>query len=153
MESLHAQHLKRNKSMRSQFIVGIDPGVKTGLAIWHRIKAELVAVETLPILKALGRVSELIAAEGKIELVFEDARQRKYFGSSGREKLQGAGSIKRDCSIWQEFCEMHGIPFTAIRPQAGSTKWKADRFKRVTKWEGRTSEHSRDAALLVFGSK
>lgn len=138
--------------MKSRFIAGADPGKRTGLAIWDRKERCLVAVETLPILKAMDRVKELIAAEGKVELVFEDARQRKWFGNSGREKLQGAGSIKRDCSIWVEFCEMHDIKYTAIKPQAGATKWTAEKFKRVTKWEGRTSSHSRDAAVLVYGS-
>ena len=141
------------EKIRPRFIVGIDPGVKTGLATWDIIEQKLVAVETLPILRALGRVSELIAAEGKIDLVFEDSRQRKWFGKAGREKLQGVGSVKRDCGIWQEFCEMHDIKFTARPPQPGSTKWSSDRFKKVTKWQPRTSEHSRDAALLVFGSK
>jgi hypothetical protein len=37
------------------------------------------------------------------------------------------------------------------KPQAHGTKWAADYFARVTGFKGRTSEHSRDAALLVYG--
>src|SRR5574337_2378 len=43
----------------------------------------------------------------------------------------------------------HKIPFKALNPSAGATKWDAERFARVTGWKGRTSEHSRDAAVLV----
>jgi len=31
------------------------------------------------------------------------------------------------------------------------TKLTADQFKRITGWHGRTNEHGRDAAMLVFG--
>ena len=30
------------------------------------------------------------------------------------------------------------------------TKSKADTFKKLTGWTGRTNEHARDAAMLVF---
>ena len=85
-----------------------------------------------------------------VEVWFEDARLRQWYGDKGREALQGAGSIKRDCGIWEEFCAMHGIPHRAIKPAKGATKWDAERFKKMTGWPGRTNEHARDAALLVF---
>lgn len=91
-------------------------------------------------------------------VVFEDARQRKWFtpersNSEYRGKLMGAGAAKRDAKIWEEFLQDNIIPYEAHKPQAGGTKWPADHWARVTGWEGRTSEHARDAALLVFGRK
>lgn len=139
--------------MKPRYLVGIDPGVKTGLAVWDREKKKLRIVATAGIIEAMAAVLELKdnPSEATIEVRFEDSRQRRWFGSKGREALQGAGSIKRDCSIWQEFCEAHGIKFTAVPPQTGATKWTVDYFQKLTGWKKRTSEHGRDAAALVVG--
>lgn len=138
---------------KPRFLIGIDPGVKTGLATWDRKEQRFTLVQSSGILDALNQVLAFVKVYGEVELWFEDARLRKWFGKAGREKLQGAGSIKRDCSIWQEFCEKHCIKFLPIKPAAGSTKWNANRFKKTTGWNGKTNEHSRDAALLIFGAK
>ena len=71
--------------------------------------------------------------------------------SLNKSKAQGAGSVKRDCSIWEDFCKDYGIPFWAKPPVKGATKVSADYFKMVSHYQGRTSEHSRDAAMLVIG--
>ena len=86
-------------------------------------------------------------------MIFEDARHRTWFGKDKNisAKLQGAGSIKRDCSIWEDFLQDYEIPFRAVPPQKGCTKWTEEYFKMVTGWKGKTSSHSRDAAVLVFG--
>jgi len=138
--------------MKPRYVVGIDPGVSTGFAVYDRHEKVLLQVSTLTILTAMTRVLDLIAHGCEIELLFEDARLRRFFGTKGREVLQGAGSIKRDCSIWQEFCELHGIKYTAIAPQNARTKVDAVLFGKLTGYTGRTSEHSRDASMLVFGA-
>jgi len=136
----------------NRIIIGIDPGVKTGLAAWVPAERRFQSIETMSIVKAMDWIM-LAKRDGlQVEVRFEDARLRTWFGKAGREQLQGAGSIKRDCSIWSEFCEYHDIPSQAVKPFKGGTKWSADYFKRLTGWKGRTSEHSRDAACLVFGA-
>lgn len=81
--------------------------------------------------------------------------------SEYRGKLMGAGAAKRDAKIWEEFlsdkdialpyADDLGLTFTMHKPQVHGTKWAAEYFARVTGFKGRTSEHSRDAALLVYG--
>ena len=137
----------------SQIIIGIDPGVKTGMALWNCKTQQFEFIKTLSITEAFQRCRMWKLGNGLNEIYFEDARLRTWFGNAGREKLQGAGSIKRDCSIWQEFCEYYEVPFQAIKPAKGNTKWSAEYFKRLTGWKNRTSEHARDAAALVFGMK
>lgn len=138
--------------------IGIDPGVSTGYAAWDAAERKLAEVQTLKIHKAIAFVLELHYTGLLHSVTFEDARLRTWFGKMDREQAkygaavrEGAGSVKRDCSIWADFLGDHGIAYKAIKPQAGATKWKADHFARVTGWTGRTSEHARDAALLVFG--
>ena len=138
-------------------LIGIDPGENTGLAIWDTREGKFLTLETLPIHQALVKVMLWRDNVGHdLQVVFEDARQRKWFPreknvSEYRGKLMGAGAAKRDARIWEEFLTDYGIPFTAHKPQAGGTKWSADYFAQVTGWTGRTSEHARDAALLVYG--
>lgn len=145
--------------MKEQIYIGIDPGTNTGMAVWYkRIEAGktqscFLSIETLKIHKALSEVNKLIKQYGKenVRVHFEDARQRKWYGNTGREKLQGAGSIKRDSVIWQDFLTDAGVEFHMIPPRNIATKMSQVDFVRLTKWPKKTSNHARDAAALVFG--
>lgn len=155
--------------------IGIDPGEHTGLAVWDSATRSFRVVATLPIHKAMTEVlkwahsPELFGARSncKVHVVCEDARQRTWFApernnSEYRGKLMGAGAAKRDARIWEEFLEDKdvalpyagreaGLTFEMHKPQKGGTKWPAETFAAITGYKGRTSEHSRDAALLVYG--
>lgn len=133
--------------------IGIDTGTHTGFAVWHSDSKHLAEVSTLSITQAMERIRLIAKVRGRddIRLFIEDARQRKWFGNAGREKLQGAGSVKRDCAIWEDWCREQGLRYQMIAPRNNRTKLSSLQFKALTKWPGRTSEHARDAALLVFG--
>lgn len=133
--------------------IGIDPGTKTGIAVWDKYANNFRKIETTGIVRAMMDIYDLhdYEASGLIEVVIEDARKRKWFGNSGREKLQGAGSIKRDCAIWEEFCKEIGVQYRFVAPKDIRTKLKSDSFKNITKWNGKTDQHGRDAAMLVYG--
>lgn len=126
-------------------LIGIDPGTHTGIAIkiegkWHR-------VETMTIFAALETV--VMYRYDNVLVRFEDARLRTYFGKSEREKLQGAGSVKRDCSIWEEVLTEYAIPFQRIHPRYVKAT-TAEQFKVLTGWHGQTSIHAREAAWLIL---
>lgn len=133
--------------------IGIDTGVHTGFAVWHSDTKYLAEVSTMTITQAMERVKMIADIRGKecVRLFIEDARQRKWFGNAGREKLQGAGSVKRDSRIWEDWCREQGLQYRMVAPKNNRTKLTASQFKLLTKWMGATSEHARDAALLVFG--
>lgn len=140
--------------------IGIDPGVHTGFAVWDTNRRDFTMVATFNIVVAMEntrREWERASIQDcrDMVVVMEDARQRQWLPrernlSEYRGKLMGAGSIRRDCEIWEEFCTHLGIRLVKIPPRKGLTKWTADYFARVTGWKGRTSNHARDAALLVF---
>ena len=139
--------------MSKKIYIGIDTGAHTGIAVWSQERKELLQVETLKIHQAMKLVEAHIEAYGsdKVVVRFEDARLRKWYGNSGREKLQGAGSIKRESGIWDDFLADLGIEYKAVAPKNNMTKLSADQFKRITGWTGRTNEHSRDSAMLIYG--
>lgn len=128
--------------------IGIDCGVKTGFAVSQN--GELRQVKTLKAVQAEAQILEFLAAKMPMKVYIEDARKRTWFGGAGRERLKGVGSVNRDCSRWQEFCEHYGIDFELVHPKNNVTKLDAAYFVMLTGWGERTSEHSRDAAMLVF---
>lgn len=135
--------------------IGIDPGVHTGYAAWNRQLRSFVMVCEFKLHVAMREVEGAHKAGLLHGVVVEDARQRTWFGERAaqaveRERLQGVGSVKRDCSIWEEFLTDLGAPFEMRKPAAGTTKWAAPYFRRVTGWTEQTNQHSRDAAVLVF---
>lgn len=145
-------------AMRPSLIVGIDPGVTTGVAVWDRTARVLTTVGSMTICAAMEFVKSLHKGVG-VEVWFEDAKQRKWLGDaderqrrSGAGIREGVGSVKRDCSIWREFCDLHKIPYKAVKPASGATKWTAEQFALRTKWQGRTNNHGRDAACIVWGA-
>lgn len=133
-------------------IFGIDPGTHTGVALWDCAAQRFKLLQALQVHRALELVASTCLAS-QVPVIFEDARQRQWFGHSGREKLQGAGAAKRDAAIWEHFLEDRGIPYIARAPSSGSTKWPALRFRQLTGWEEQTNEHARDAGVLVYGFK
>lgn len=137
---------------------GIDPGEHTGVAMYDG--AQLVEVTTVQIHRALQMVAsfvEVAQANGiPVKVVFEDARKRRWLpseknASEYRGRLMGAGSVKRDCTIWEDFLKDLGVDYVAQAPRAGMTKLSPEAFARLTGWNGRTSNHARDAAMLVYG--
>lgn len=138
--------------------VGIDTGTSTGLAVWDAAAQRFDTLATVGIVGAMRRILDLRAAASPVRIVAEDARQRKWLprersNAEYRGRLMGAGSVKRDAAIWEEFAAEYGIPLLLVPPRKGLTKWSPETFARITGYTGRTSEHARDAALLVFGRK
>ena len=136
-----------------KILIGIDTGVHTGFAVAfdHGEGGVLQKVQSLSITQAMQCVLEYEDEHDlkDIMLYIEDARKRTWF-TGGREKAQGVGSVKRDAQIWEDWCKEQGINFKLIHPAANATKMQAQEFTRKTGWTGRTNEHARDAAMLVF---
>lgn len=140
-----------------KYWIGIDCGVNTGFTVWNKEQKELALVDSFSIINAINKV-EAIAKEfpGQVFVRFEDARLRKWIPrqkteGAERGRREGAGSVKRDCSIWEEFLKENNIPYEAVAPKNNKTKLKAEAFRKLTGWTGETNEHSRDAGMLVFG--
>lgn len=137
------------------YVIGIDPGAKTGFAVYCRLTKKLTVVKTLMIHEAFKLVQEnnQVASEnvGKIFVRVEDARKRKRYGANSKAKVQGAGAIKIQCKQWEQFLISEGVSYQMVAPQSIRTKVDAAKFKLITGWEARTSNHGRDAGMLVYG--
>lgn len=137
--------------------IGIDTGVHTGLAIWDGNGRRFLSIEQLKIHRAMGVVEALAKANpGAVRARVEDARQRKWIPNMGSfrneiGRAKGAGSVERDCSIWEDFLADINVPCEMVAPRNNVTKLRQEAFANMTGWNQRTNEHERDAAMLVFG--
>ena len=149
----HAKMKEQAEAMQpttAKVLIGVDPGTHTGFAV--KTHGVYLTIETTTIYEALQRVVNLandVMPKHEILVRFEDARLRTFFGKSDREKLQGAGSVKRDCAIWEEVLTMYSIPFQRIHPKYVKAT-TAEQFKTLTGWPGQTSIHAREAAWLIL---
>lgn len=135
---------------RYHYVIGIDPGAMTGYAIKDTIESKYKVVASDLIVTVMQVVLDWDMF-CDIFVRVEDARLRKWFGKTSREVLQGAGSIKRDCQIWEEFLTKHRIPHEFVAPKDNKTKLDSKKFKMFTGWKGKTNEHGRDAGSLLLG--
>ena len=141
------------KKQTYRYYIGIDTGTNTGFAVWDKIEHKLIQVESLKIHQAMKEVSKF-ALSGNVFVVVEDARLKilpaKYQKHQSKDILQGVGSVKRDAAIWEDFLTDEGVPFQLVSPKGSLTKWDQAKFEKYTHWKGRTNNHARDAAMLVF---
>lgn len=129
--------------------IGIDPGVNTGIAIVQN--GHYLTIETMTITRAIHYINLILMDGHKIELYIEDPNLRKWYGHKSTAKTQGAGSIKRDYSIWKTYCKENNIKMTPIHPKDIGSLFDNDiLFKSATKWTKKCSIHARDAARMVY---
>lgn len=139
---------------KQKLLIGIDTGTDTGLGGWNPQTEKIEFIITTKIHKAM-RFIEKLAKDFDIYLRVEDARQRKWFGHNSNAKKQGAGSIKRDAIIWEDYLNdllKEGLikGFKMIHPIRGATKIDAPTFNKLTGFKGTSSNHARDAFLMVY---
>lgn len=131
----------------SKLVIGIDTGVNTGFAVWDCEEQCFLRVACLKIHQAMDLVLEFEPALVRVE----DARIFKGGKFISAAKRQGAGSVKRDASIWEDFLTDKGILFELVSPLDKGKKLNANQFKIRTGWTQPTNEHGRDAGCLIHG--
>lgn len=151
MEKRKGLHGPVTKPLPVVYVLGIDPGINTGFAIYDKEGKMLTAVMTLQVHEAFEIVRRMKQDGLRIFVRVEDARKRKRYGANSNAKLQGAGAIKIQCRQWEMFLQQEGISFDLVAPALVKTKVDAKKFKMITGWSARTSNHARDAAMLVYG--
>lgn len=151
--------------------IGLDLGTRTGLCIWQRDKHQrnggrIKVLRTIHAWQVFEQVFERMMQYKDLDamvhdgdrskyhalIVFEDARKMKlprHLTHGGR--AQGAGAVKWFCGQFEAFCEYNGFPYLAVKPNPKLTKLSKEKFYQLTGYEHRTSNHARDAAMLVFG--
>lgn len=140
----------------NRFYFGIDPGIVCGLALWDAQEQKFISVEGVKLHQLFSQL-DLYAPVYPITVRIEDPTTWHPFrGSDPHEnsmRIQGAGALKQTFKHIIEYLEDRNIEHTKIKLTGVRKKVKAPEFKALTKHQGSTNEHGRDAAMLVFGFK
>lgn len=133
-------------------VIGLDPGVRTGVALYDRQSKQILEAHTLDFCRALDFVCGFSKDEAAI--VVEDPGLNRptfrHHGQVGREKIsQNVGANKAEARLLISSLRKMGYLVRTVRPS--SAKWTRDQVKRHTGYTGSTSEHSRDAIKLCCG--
>ena len=143
-------------------LIGIDPD--KGWAEYDTVTKKLLDVETVDFWGIITRImttTQLIGDEAKIYC--EAPQKNAPVWTKGKtitkdvlaikmKIAQDVGRNKCKAELIGEYCLRNNIRFEFVKPTKKSlTKLKAEDFKKITGYEGRTSEHGRDAAMLVYG--
>ena len=159
--------------MNNKLYLGLDGGNHIGFAIWDPSLKKFTKLVTYDFWQCINEIDNLRKDSflyGKqLIVVVEDVSQNKpifklqkvYQITKGihNSKLAAAGKVaesvgrvKQTSDLLIKYCESQNIQVIKKRPRKNSnTKMKSDQFKRLTGYPDRTNEHSRDAAMLVFG--
>ena len=156
--------------------IGIDGGRETGLAVWNSETKAFLDIITTTFWGAIEIIQSYrdYSVNGKglpgysLTVVIENPAgnspvfkaEQVYKGTPGGHvhKLAAAGfvassvgSVKRESELMIEYCQRYSIDHRAITPGKRSmTKIDAAKFKQYTEYSKRTSQHGRDAGMLVF---
>jgi predicted RNase H-like nuclease (RuvC/YqgF family) len=139
--------------MEHPYYIGIDPGIKTGMALWHKNKG-FIWIKTLK-LHSVFHHFELATQGSDFKVFIENPNTYVPFNKTSSAaqdaRRQGAGAVKQTYKHIIEYLEDYKIPYQPTRLQGGLKKVSSEFFKKQTGWKESTDVHSRDAALLIYG--
>lgn len=131
-------------------IVGIDPGVETGVAFFRAgVLCELQTHHPVDLANLLGQAMP-------VRVVFEDSRLISYLytthpkAAAAKSMARKVGQVDMVCNLIVAACDRLRIPAHGISPKAKGAKLNAERFKQLTGWSGLSNEHTRDAAMVAW---
>lgn len=136
-------------------IIGIDPGVETGVAIGSAEDPTIpIDFYTMDFWKAHDRVVKfppdhtgivIEVPQGHVIHRSEDNNTRGF----GRDRqAANVGSNRREATLLADRFEALGFPVVRVRPIR--KKWTAEELKLHTGITARTNQHVRDAIRLVW---
>lgn len=158
MKMTAAEFRKQYTNDFSQYdvVIGIDPGVNCGVAL--RYYSTLQTIETMSFWGCVMYLDKCFTFHIKPIVVIEDPNlNRPTFNKKGvsvgevrkiNKISQNVGMNKMMATLLIEYCELKGIPVKTVRPK--TAKWTAEALKQYTGYTGKTSQHARDAAKLIF---
>ena len=133
--------------------LGVDPGKQTGLALWVPSEDRLILPPAKSFFDALSWAAEHADPACTVCVVEDPTQNKPIFnrGVSGRRNLkiaQNVGSNKRSAQLTIKGLLRRGFYVRRVRPT--SAKWSKETLERMTGYTGRSSQHARDAAKLVY---
>ena len=139
-----------------RYIIGIDCGKKTGLAIWDTDLNKFDLVKPCKISSCISTINDEYCNRST-HIIVEKPRTKAvwHFGKKGISASKtdtiavNVGMVIRESEIMVEMLEYLGYSVRTCHP-IGKNGNKKDDFKRITGYSGVTNQHTRDAGLIAF---
>ena len=136
-------------------IIGIDP--PHGYAVWNVRKQDFERIDTTDFFGILDRLKK--DSDRIIRVVVEAPHHNRPVFNRNIKNIrknlkiaQNVGENKQAAKLIIGAAKTMGLEVIERRPTKYSgTKINSENFKKITGWQKRTSQHGRDAAMLVFG--
>lgn len=131
-------------------IMGIDPGVQTGIAIYRA--GQLSELHTI----APHEIAGCITGNQPVRVIFEDSRLTSFMFNQVKslpaalKMARNVGEIDAWCRLITSVCGELGIACHGISPKGKGAKVGAEAFTRATGWTGASNQHTRDAAMCAW---
>lgn len=139
----------------SKMLIGIDPDVdKSGVAIMESGKLTL---KNLTMFELFDELTFIKSLDVNVKIYIEAGWLNKTnWHTSGKMNIATVAQIGARTGANHEtgrkiaeMCEYLKIDYELVRPT--QSKVKAIFFKQLTKYQGRTNQEQRDAAMLIWG--
>lgn len=133
--------------------IGIDPGKKTGFAIYDHVAKKFLHLESTDFWGAFNGCINLRKSlkTDRILVVVELPTTRANFGRRGGHTTSThIGGVIREAELLSDGLRKHGFNVLNQHPKGKITQKE---FADITGYTGRTNEHTRDAAMLAFSLK
>jgi len=135
----------------SAVIMGIDPGVKTGIALYNGGKlCELRTIAPADYERVLLDIQPVL-------VVLEDSRltSKVFTGPTKNERsrlkiARNIGMVDGFCYLLFDQCERNDIEAIGVAPIDKGRKLKAAPFGNYTRYTGTSNQHERDAGMVAW---
>ena len=131
-------------------ILGIDPGMKTGVAQY--MDGKLVQLWTIEPWQFLRTIESVIPDF----VVFEDSRKESHVWNTTASRAasikmaRNIGEVDAWCKLIEASCDFIHVECLGISPLAKGAKLDAAQFGRMTGWDKASNQHTRDAAMCAW---
>lgn len=134
----------------SRVLIGIDPGVSTGIALF--VDGAIGQLQTIK----PHQIAEFLSKAMPDRVVFEDSRLQSHTWTRVKSRAaalkmaRNVGEVDAWCRLIEAVCTDMGIAVYGISPADKGEKIKDADFKAKTGWAGPSNQHTRDAAMVAW---
>ena len=142
---------RMQNNMGNIWILGIDPGTNTGMAIRNVVTGDIEKLWTSNFWEAYHyAINNALCWRGVVVEV-PDTKRVFHKAAGGLQQIQRTavrvGGVLREAELLAQGIEQQNIPVLRVNPRG---KINAEKFNSITGWKHKSNEHSRDAGMLTF---
>ena len=136
----------------ARYLIAIDPGKQSGVAVWDYARQCVMNVYTFNFWQLHDFVLEQYQPDDGVILIESSESQSYLWHAQGKNRAvtgkvgRSVGANNREASLLAERFASRGYSVGTVKPK--NTKLSAEAVKRLSGYQGRTNNHNRDAIMI-----